>query len=309
MILHTGLRTDIPAFYSEWFANRIKAGYVMVRNPYNPVQITKYRISPDVVDVIAFCTKNPAPFLPYMDCIKDYGQYWFVTITPYGKEIEPNVPDKDIVMKSFQELSDRVGINSIGWRYDPIFLSDTYTLESHISDFEKMAEILAGYTKVCVISFIDLYKKVLRNFSEVRTVAKEDRITLGTEFVRIGKKYGITIKTCAEGDELAPYGADCSGCMTISTFEKAIGCALKSPKQSKGRKECTCYLGADIGAYNTCGHLCKYCYANYDTETVKRNMKAHNPKSPILLGEVAEGDVVKEAKQESWKDMQLSLFT
>ncbi len=309
MILHTGLRTDIPAFYSEWFVNRLKEGYVLVRNPYNPTQITKYVISPEVVDVISFCTKNPGPFLPHMELIRDYGQYWYVTITPYGRDIEPNVPAKEKVMEDFIRLSKVVGVNCVGWRYDPIFLSDTYTLERHISDFETMAETLAGYTKVCVISFIDLYKKVLRNFPEVRAVSKEDRLTIGKEFVQIGKKYDITIKTCAEGDELAPYGADCSGCMTIPTFEKAIGCALKPPKQSKGRKECTCYLGADIGAYNTCGHLCKYCYANYDAETVKRNMQTHNPRSPILLGEVAESDVVCVAKQASWKDMQLSLFT
>ena len=308
MILHTGLRTDIPAFYSEWFANRIKAGYVMVRNPYNPVQITKYRISPDVVDVIAFCTKNPAPFLPYMDCIKDYGQYWFVTITPYGKEIEPNVPDKDIVMKSFQELSDRVGINSIGWRYDPIFISQEYTLERHIEAFEAMADRLSGYTDTCVISFIDLYQKVRRNFRQVREVKWDERITLAKEFVRIGRKYGIAIKSCAEGAELAGYGVDCSGCMTTAVFERAIGCLLIVPKRKGARAECDCLLGSDIGAYNTCGHLCRYCYANYDEKTVRENQKKHNPDSPLLLGGLTDADVIHEAKQESWRDMQLRLW-
>lgn len=308
MILHTGLRTDIPAFYSEWFANRIKAGYVMVRNPYNPVQITKYRILPDVVDVIAFCTKNPAPFLTYMDYIKDYGQYWFVTITPYGREIEPNVPDKDIVMKSFQELSDRVGINSIGWRYDPIFISQEYTLERHIEAFEAMADRLCGYTDTCVISFIDLYQKVRRNFQQVMEVKRDERITLAKEFVRIGKKYGIAIKSCAEGAELAAYGVDCSGCMTTTVFERAIGCPLRIPKRKGARAECDCQLGCDIGAYNTCGHLCRYCYANYDEKTVRENKKKHNPDSPLLLGGLTDADVIHEAKQESWRDMQLRLW-
>lgn len=308
MILHTGMRTDIPAFYTEWFINRLKEGFVMVRNPYNPIQVTKYHISPDIVDVIAFCTKNPKPFLSYMDMLKNYGQYWFVTITPYGKEIEPNVPDKEEVIKSFQELSQKVGIHSIGWRYDPIFISEEYSVQRHIEDFEHMAALLSGYTNTCVISFIDLYQKVLRNFPEVREVKREERIELAKAFVQIGKKYNITIKACAEGSELALYGVDCSGCMTTEVFEKAIDCSLEVPKVKGARSECGCLLGCDIGAYNTCAHLCRYCYANYDAKTVIKNKKLHNPKSPLLLGELSEDDVVHVVKQKSWKDMQLRLW-
>ena len=308
MILHTGLRTDIPAFYTEWFVNRLKEGYVMVRNPYNPVQVTKYNISPDVVDVISFCTKNPAPFLPYMDLLREYGQYWFVTITPYGKEIEPKVPGKETVMESFKKLSEIVGINSIGWRYDPIFISKEYPVERHIEDFENMASTLSGYTNTCVISFIDLYKKVLRNFPEVQEVKKNERIEIAKEFVRIGNKYELVIKSCAEGTELGPFGVDCSGCMTVPIFEKAIDCSLIVPKVKGARAECGCLLGCDIGAYNTCGHLCRYCYANYDTKTVIDNMRRHNPQSPLLLGELSGDEAIHEAKQESWKDMQLKLW-
>lgn len=308
MILHTGLRTDIPAFYSEWFVNRLKEGFVMVRNPYNPAQVTKYRISPEVVDLISFCTKNPAPFLPYMDFLKEYGQYWFVTITPYGKEIEPKVPDKEMVMKSFKKLSQIVGINSVGWRYDPIFISEKYTIERHIEDFETMARNLSGYTNTCVISFVDLYQKVLRNFPEVKEVKREERIELAKEFVRIGSQYNINIKSCAEGTELAEFGVDCDGCMTVDVYEKALDCSLRVPKTKGARSECGCLLGCDIGAYNTCGHLCRYCYANYDAQTVVENMRSHNPKSPLLLGELTKGDVVHEAKQESWKDGQMRLW-
>lgn len=308
MILHTGLRTDIPAFYSKWFVKRLKEGLVMVRNPYNPVQVTKYNINPDVVDLISFCTKNPSPFLPYMDLLKEYGQYWYVTITPYGKEIEPKVPDKETVMEDFRKLSTSVGINSVGWRYDPIFISDEYTVERHIEDFEHMAGTLAGYTNACVISFIDLYQKVLRNFPEVKQVTKNERITLAKEFVRIGSKYDMTIKACAEGTELESYGVDCSGCMTVSMYEQAIDCSLKVPKMKGARAECGCLLGCDIGAYNTCGHLCRYCYANYDARTVIDNRKRHNPDSPLLLGDLSEDDVIHEARQESWKDMQLKLW-
>ena len=307
MILHTGMRTDIPAFYTDWFVNRLKEGYVLVRNPYNPVQVTKYNISPNVVDVMVFCTKNPAPFLPYIDLLKEYGQYWFVTITPYSKEIEPNVPNIEMAMESFKKLSEKVGLASIGWRYDPIFVSDKYSIEKHIEAFEKMAGVLSGYTNTCVISFIDLYQKVLRNFPEVRKVKRDEQIEIAKEFVRIGREYDIAIKSCAEGTELEKFGVDCTGCMTKEVFEKAIDCSLEVPKVKGARTECECLLGCDIGAYNTCGHLCRYCYANYDAKTVMNNMKNHNPKSPFLLGELSIEDVIHEAKQESWKDMQLKL--
>ena len=307
MIIQTGMRTDIPAFYSKWFLNRIKEGYVCVRNPYNPKQVTKYSLSPEVVDLIAFCTKNPLPMLPFLDELKPYGQYWFVTITPYGKDIEPNVPDKETVMEGFKALSDVVGVDSMGWRYDPIFIDKKHSVEWHISEFEKMAESLAGYTKTCVISFIDIYKKVERNFQGVREVSKKDRITLGKEFIRIAGKFGMTIRPCAEGDELALYGADCSGCMTVNTFETALHVHLDVPKRKTNQRngQCACLLGVDIGAYDTCGHLCKYCYANSNTRLVKENMKKHNPMSPFLIGESMPGDVIHEAKQESWIDHQL----
>ena len=307
MIIQTGMRTDIPAFYSEWLMNRIQEGFVMVRNPYNPVQVTKYSLSPEVVDLIAFCTKNPAPMLPHMDRLKPYGQYWFVTITPYGKDIEPNVPDAETVMESFKRLSDIVGVDSVGWRYDPILVDAAHTAEWHLARFENMAATLSGYTRTCVISFIDLYKKVQRNFPEARAVCRKDRIAIGKALIEIAARYGMTIRPCAEGEDLAAYGADCSGCMTVATFENALHNRLVIPKRRLNQRNgaCACVLGVDIGAYDTCGHLCKYCYANTDAALVKKNMRNHNPNSPFLIGEGTPEDVIHEAVQESWIDWQL----
>ena len=302
------MRTDIPAFYSEWFMNRVRAGYVLVRNPYRPEWVTRYELDPDVVDCIAFCTKDPAPMLRHLDELKKFHQYWFVTITPYGKDIEPNVPPKEKVMQDFITLSEKVGVNCVGWRYDPILTDDTYTLQRHISDFEQMCRTLSGYTKVCVISFIDLYEKVLRNFPQARTVPQHDRITIGKTFAETGRRFGITIKACAEGRALEKYGVDCSGCMTKQTFETAVGCDLIIPGRKPQREECGCVLGTDIGAYDTCGHFCRYCYANYNHENVRRNMRLHDPGSPLLAGVLHEGEVIHRASQESWADMQLSLF-
>ena len=307
MIINTGQRTDIPAFYADWFVNRLKAGFVLVRNPYNPRSVTRYRLSPEVVDLIGFCTKNPAPMLPHMDLLRPYGQFWYVTITPYGKEIEPGVPDKREVLDSFRRLSDTVGPDRMGWRYDPVFISGEYPAERHIRAFEYMAQTLSGYTRTAVISFVDLYEKTKRNFPEVRPVTAEQRLQLGKAFVEIAGQYGMTVRPCGEGDELARFGADCSGCMTVAMYEQALGRRLKVPKTAPARKECACYLGGDIGAYNTCGHLCRYCYANYDAATVRKNLAAHDPESPLLIGHLEPGDQVHEAKQESWIDPQITM--
>ena len=307
MIIQTGMRTDIPAFYSEWFANRLRAGYVLVRNPYNPIAVTRYSISPDVVDAIGFCTKNPAPMLEYMPLLEPYGQYWFVTVTPYGTHIEPNVPPKAEVLGSFRRLSEIVGADATGWRYDPILIDDQWTAERHIAAFERMAAALEGYTHTCVISFIDLYEKVKRNFPEARPVSREDRHAIGRAFARIGAEHGMTIRACAEGEELAVYGVDCGGCMRAEDYERALDCRLRIPARSPVRKACACVLGSDIGAYNTCGHLCRYCYANADADAVRANMRAHDPASPFLLGDATQDDIVYQAEQFSWKDIQLRM--
>ncbi len=309
MIINTGQRTDIPAFYSEWFANRLREGFVCVRNPYYPNQVSRYRLDPSVVDCIGFCTKNPEPMFKYMDLLKEYGQYWFVTITPYGRDVEPNVKDKHQLLEDFKKLSGIIGINSIGWRYDPIFITSKYTPEYHLRAFEQMAATLDGYTKTVVISFIDLYPKVKRNFPEVREVTKEQRLTFGKEMIKIAAAHGMMLKPCAEGDELAQFGADCGGCMRISDYEKAIGKRLNAPKKKGARAECACYLSCDIGAYNTCKHLCKYCYANAEPSKVLSESRRHDPKSPFLIGGYRDGDIVNDVQQKSWIDEQGSLFS
>ena len=172
-----------------------------------------------------------------------------------------------------------------------------------------MAEILAGYTKTCVISFIDIYKKVERNFPGAKSVRAEDRDMIGKAFVKIASKYGMVLKPCAEGEDLTKYGADCSGCMTVHTFETALHSRLEVPKRKKNQRngECACLLGTDIGAYDTCGHLCKYCYANVNPTLVKENMRKHNSASPFLIGGYMPGDIVREAIQKSWIDRQIRL--
>ena len=308
MIINTGQRTDIPAFYSDWFANRLRERFVCVRNPYYPSQVSRYRLDPSVVDCIGFCTKNPEPMFRYFDLLKDYGQYWFVTITPYARDIEPNVKDKHKLLDDFRRLSDAVGVNAVGWRYDPIFISERYSAAYHLRAFEKMASALDGYTKTAVISFIDLYPKVRRNFPEAREVTREERLQLGKAFAEIAAAHGMTLKPCAEGDDLAVFGADCGGCMKISDYEKAIGRRLNAPKKKGAREACACYLACDIGAYNTCLHLCRYCYANAEPAKVLAQSRLHDPQSPFLIGNYQKDDVIHDVPQKSWIDGQTALL-
>lgn len=312
MILNTGLRTDIPGFFSEWFYNRIEEGFVYVRSPYAKNLIYSYKLDPELIDCIIFCTKNPKPMFNNLHKIDEFNQYWHITITPYEKDMEPNVPPVDEVIESFKHLSLKLGKESVSLRYDPIFINEKYTLERHIESFEYIADELSDYTQEAIISFIDLYEKTKRNFTNVREVNQEERLEIGKEFAKIGKKNNIIIKTCVEGTELDKFGLDSSGCMTKEVIERAINKTLNIPKQKARNGECYCLLNNDIGAYNTCNHGCLYCYANSNKKLVLRNMKLHDPKSPIVIGEIKENDQIKEMKQESFiindKTRQTKLF-
>lgn len=309
MIINSGNRTDIPAFFSDWFYTRVREGYALVRSPYAPLRVTRYRLDPSVVDGLVFCSKNPQPMLARLDELSRFRLFFMVTITPYGKDIEPGVPDKHQVMESVRLLSEKIGSSCVYWRYDPIFISEKYSVDYHIRAFEEMASFLEGSLQHCVISFIDLYEKTKKNFPEVRTVTQEDRNRIGEAFSRIGREHGIRLHTCLEGEDMAAFGIDTSGCMTKEKLEEAWDIRLKVPFQAQSAREgCRCLLGGDLGAYNTCRHFCRYCYANYDRKAVLENGRLHDPASPFLIGHARPDDQVSEARQESWVQDQMSLF-
>ena len=308
MILNTGSRTDIPAWYGEWFYNRVREGYVLVRNPWDPSAVTRYEISPDVVDCICFCTKNPEPMLDRLEELDAFRQVWYVTVTPYGREIEPRVPDWKQAAQSFARLSQKAGRRAVIWRYDPIFLSGRYTLEFHQKAFEIMAQRLSPHTDRCVISFLDLYRNTRKNFPEGRELSGEDQRKLARSFSDIAAKYGLTLRSCCEGEWMKDYGIDVSGCMSRAVLERAMGEKLEVPAKKPAREGCDCLLGGDIGAYNTCPNGCVYCYANYDRRTAEENFRKHDPASPLLAGRPQEQDRIRKAGQRSWIDGQMSLF-
>lgn len=309
MIINTGQRTDIPAFFSEWFSNRLKEGYVMARNPFYNRLVTKFILNPSIVDVIGFCSKNPKPMFKYMDLLKEYGQFWYITITGFEKDLEPNVPPIDEVIKDFKYLSSIVGKNSIGWRYTPIILNEKYSIERHISTFRYIARELSGYTSLATFGFVDIYDKLRKNHPEIKDCSDENKIYISREFQKIANENRLDLRLCSKEKWLKNYGINVDGCMMLNDYENVIGEKLIPTKKMQARKGfCSCYLSNDIGAYNSCLHLCAYCYANGNKEEVIKNFSKHDPKSPLLIGHLKDDDIIKEAKQETWKDTMLTLF-
>ena len=302
MIINTGQRTDIPAFYSKWFINRIREGYVLVRNPYYPELVTRFRLDPEVVDVIGFCTKNPRPIFPYLDELKPFGQFWYVSITGFGRDLEPNVPPIDQAIEDFRYLSGKVGSRAIAWRYTPIILNDKYTLEYHIETFRHIASMLESYTSLAVFGFVDLYPKLQKIHPEIADADDASKIEIAKAFLSIAKEHHMRLRLCSKEKWLKDYGVDVEGCMRIEDYEDAIDSILDVKEKMQARKGyCACYLSNDIGAYNSCPHLCDYCYANAEKEAVLANFKNHDDDSPLLIGHLKPNDKIREAKQVSFR--------
>jgi hypothetical protein len=320
-------RTDIPAFYSEWFFNRLLDGFVYVRNPFNPHQIKRVSLKRDDVYGIVFWTKNPAPMIERMhwsdntddSCLElsGYMYYFHFTINGYDKDIEPGLPDKENVIATFQNLAHKLYRKTVIWRYDPILINEHYTEDWHVAAFEQIAQKLQGYTKVVVISFIDAgYREVKRNMTalSLSEITPEIKITLSRRLVKVAKKYGMCMAACAEEIDLSACGIERSHCISDKIFGRDCVLGTTSPmhksvvdvcvtnifstpdqrKDKNQRPACGCVTGTDIGAYNSCKHGCLYCYANYNSTSISSNFALHNPESPLLFGEIDEkNDIIK----------------
>jgi DNA repair photolyase len=296
MILSVSRRTDIPAFYSEWFYNRVKEGFVYVRNPMNIHQVSKILINTDVVDCIVFWTKNPQEMINRLDEIKHFNYYFQFTINPYNQSIESFVPKKDNLINTFKDLSDKIGQNRMIWRYDPILLSDNIRVDYHIRYFESIAKSLASFTNKCVISFVDFYKKTVRNLKQTTAVELNESEVwmISKSIVEIAKSYGIEIQSCAEKYDLESLGIKHGRCIDHVIIEDMIAYPIESRKDKNQRKECGCMESIDIGEYNTCGHNCLYCYANFNHDEAIKKKERHIPTSPLLIGDITEKDIIKD---------------
>ena len=292
MILMVSGRTDIVAFYSKWFMNRYHEGYVDVRNPFNPKLVS--RISFDNVDLIMFCTKNPIPIVKHLKEINK-PIVFHITLTPYNSDIEPNVPDKKKIINAIKEISNIIGIDNVYVRYDPIFLNDKYDINYHKKAFNKMCILLKGYVKNIIISFVDNYKNVRKNknYLKIKEFTCEDYKEIGISFSKSAKDNNMTVATCCEEFNLCEYGFVKNECLSILKAYNLTG-KIYNYGKIRNNKNCKCVETVDIGAYNSCKHLCMYCYANYDDKQIDSNVKKHNPNSSLLIGELEYGDIIKE---------------
>lgn len=295
MILNVSARTDIVAFYSDWFINRYKEGFVDVRNPFNPKLVS--RIYFDDVDLILFCTKNPIPILNKIKLI-DKPILFHVTITPYKKDIEPNVPSKSEIIEAVKKLSSIVGKDNLYIRYDPIFISKKYSVNYHLKAFDKLCHLLNGYVNKIIVSFIDNYKNVRKNESILgfKEFNENDYKLIGEGFSKSAKANNMTVQTCFEDRNLTEYGFIKGECLSK---ELAFKLTNKVYKKWTARKEgkCECAQMVDIGVYNSCKHFCKYCYANFDEKVVINNFNMHDSNSSLLVGHLEKDDNIKFRKK------------
>lgn len=294
MILNVSGRTDIVAFYEKWLIKRVEAGFVDVRNPFNPKLVNRINFSD--VDLILFCTKNPIPILNDLNKIKI--PYLFqITITAYKRDIEPNVPSKKEVIEAVRKISQAIGKENVFVRYDPIFLSEKYNIDYHIKAFNKLCMLLNGYVETIIVSFLDEYKNVLKNKNvlQYRKFTEEDYKLIGENFSKIAKLNNMKVQTCFEDRNLTEYGFTKGECLSHELAYRLTGKKYKSWKARKERK-CNCVEMVDIGVYNSCKHFCKYCYANYDEKIVNNNFKNHDVNSSLLIGNLEEDDIIKTRK-------------
>ncbi len=294
MILSVSERCDIVAFYMDWFCDRLKAGYIDVRNPFYPKQVSGIILDKDHIEAIVFCTKNPEPLYKRMNDIP-YPYILHVTITPYLKDIEPYVPEKRKTIEIVKKISQIIGKDRVIIRYDPIFISQKYNIEYHKKMFERLCNELSDYTNRIIISFIDLKRNTLKNrkILNMEALTKEKIEELASFMGKTAKKYHLMISTCAENIDLEKFGFEKIPC----TSEKNIQNLLhnqKKYKPNKTRENCNCIDMVDIGCYNICHHFCRYCYANYDESQVLKNINQHDPTSSLLTGCLTPEDIIKE---------------
>ncbi len=308
MIVSASRRTDIPAFYSDWFMNRLAEGYALVRNPVNPHQVSRVSLSPDVVDCIVFWTKNPAPMLDRLDRLKGRPYYFQFTLNAYGEEVEPGLPPKDALISTFKALADRIGKERVIWRYDPILISPKYGVDYHADRFGELAQSLKDHTEKCTISFIDIYKKIGGCVRElgIQEISDEQKRRIAGSLAKIAASYGLGMDACAEGVAFDGLSINPARCVDDRLISLITGYPIPFEKDKNQRPACGCAASVDIGAYDTCPHGCRYCYANRPgTASVAR---LYDPASPLLCSVLDPADIVRDRPARLLRRDQLSFL-
>lgn len=307
MIISASRRTDIPAFYSKWFMNRLKEGCALIPNPRNSNRLGRVELTPGNVDCIVFWTKNPTPMLDKLERISalGYSFYFQFTLTPYDKAMERNLPPKAELLRTFIELAKQIGIQRVVWRYDPIIVNTIFTISWHLKRFAEMCEKLHPYTRRCILSFVDPYKSIGNSF---KAMTPDEMVAVGSGFAKTARKHGLALYTCAEEIDLTGYGISPSSCIDQELIEQIIGRRITAKKDANQRPACRCIESVDIGVYDTCINGCSYCYATSSPKTALRRLKEHDPNAPMISGYPTGNEIITDRTTASQKTSQIRLF-
>lgn len=309
MIISASRRTDLPAAHPRWLAERFQEGYALVRNPMNGHRVSRVPLDPDSVDGIVFWTKDPEPLLPYLSAFRAYPYYFQFTLTGYGHDVEPGLPDHAARLNTFLKLSELLGPQRVLWRYDPILINRKYTPDWHLEAFRKLCESLKGATHRATISFVDAYPRNQKRLDalDCAPIDEETMRTMAWEIAAVARLNGMQAVTCAEEIDLADCGVIHGKCIDAELLGRIGGFPLKSIKDPNQRTVCGCAPSIDIGAYNTCPNGCQYCYANYSPTLLKASLSRRNDLSPILCDQVTDADQITERRLPSLKDAQIRM--
>ena len=301
MIISASRRTDIPAFYAQWFINRIRAGFCEVPNPFNRQQVTRISLLPQDVDAIVFWTRNPRPLFPYLDELdaSGYRYYFQYTLLGYPPEIDANGPASPASLVTFKELAQRVGPRRVIWRYDPVVLSQITPPAYHRLAFAHLADSLAGLTGRSVISLMDDYPKIRGRLQEMALSGAQllplsnDETGLDgklpgwlghllSDLAGIAHSRQMEMVSCAEQPDLQPYGILPGKCVDDRHIESIFGIEVSHTKDPGQRSACDCVISKDIGMYDSCLFGCRYCYATTSFARARANHQRHDPEAPSL---------------------------
>ncbi len=310
MIISASRRTDIPAFYSRWFINRLRAGYCIVPNPFDTRQTAYISLSPEDVDVIVFWTRNPRPLFQYLDELeaRSYRYYFQYTLMDNPRLLDEHNPPSAAALDTFRKLADRIGPQRLVWRYDPIVLSNLTSPDFHRDAYEKLAVALRGSTRRSVISLLDVYGKIRKRltglaaqgaqliplqagFDPLRVapsglpVGADMPDWLGSllrDLAQIAQANQMEIVSCAEELDLQPFGIQPGKCIDDDLIARVFGLEVSHAKDAGQRKACGCVQSKDIGMYDSCLLGCRYCYATSSFERARQNYLRHDPDAPTL---------------------------
>ncbi|MCE5254045.1 MAG: DUF1848 domain-containing protein [Actinomycetia bacterium] len=303
MIISASRRTDIPAFYSEWFLNRVRAGRVAVPNPRNLKQVDWVSLRPADVDALVLWTRNAGPLLRAFDELDARGLRYYIqyTLTGYPRRLEPGLPPLAEAIRIFQQTGERLGRERVIWRYDPIMFLSGIDERYHWDKFADLCRALAPYTEQCVISFLDVYRKTVGNLAKALGGRGEEPSPwplnmpvedFAAELGAIARAQGLRVTTCAEQLDLGAFGIHPGRCIDPGLIGRVLGVQVAAVKDPNQREACGCVVSKDIGMYDSCPHGCAYCYANASLQKAVDNYRLrHDPRSAALLGWVGdEGD-------------------